>query len=224
MINDTEEKQILQKVPSDRKLLLKYIDSIVTNQKKIKNIKKNICDEVSLPLISSTNRFAYTNLIKSFNKWIQNAPVIDKIKRVRDDKDLKWHYNFFQKNLNAGIKAANGCSSDAKTFIDEAKPIIKSFLKATAPEANMVEDMENALFKVYSNQNKIIAHLRGVLQTLLEYHIKRCNWAEFLMGMRNTPLSDGSVHKIELDLSKRLNLLKMGSKSAKALLRSKSKK
>lgn len=212
----------MAKVSSDKDLLLQYIDAVSKQPMEIKNLKIQIRAEVSKPLISSTTPSIYNALDESFKNWVKNEPNRKKIKLVRDDKELISQYNGLQEKLNIGIKAVNDVSEKLIISINKAKPKIECFLNAT--EAVYNADLYKVLLRVGANQKKIIEILNSILKTISEYHRKRCNWAEFLMGMRKTPTSNGKAEKITRESNIAKNAKKVGSNIVKGISGSKTKK
>lgn len=156
--------------------------------RKIQHIIAKIC---SFMAFNSPNK--YDDFINAFKKW-EDRPVdvkqLQQIKTVLNcmEEEFKKLKDKFKNYTDTAVRVKKNIQLDlgfAKSLLNNI-----SKTKRSAVKASMKKELKPIVERLLHQQIKLIATLRNVILILFSYNEQRIIWAEFLIGMRNSPNVD----------------------------------
>lgn len=171
-----------------RSFLIKKSD--LFNQRQttiIPKLNEEIC---SFMAFKSVNK--YDNFIGSFEQWVHKSTDTKHVQQVENNlESMKSKFNEFHQKFNYFMITADKLRASIKTDIASVNSLYENLSKTRESKtvAQMTEKVEWITDIVVYEQTNLIATLRNVICVLFNYNEQRITWAEFLIGMRNSPTS-----------------------------------
>lgn len=191
------------------------IQTINDKKKTLKEICDQICSEIDLMLpIKSDKEFGI-----SFKNWNSNPANVEHIKRVQSElSSMKQKYLVLHETFNVQMKPLLEIIATIGSETEGAHSLFEKIVAAYSPN-KMLEDIEKlhpilkGIIDVYTLNADLPQKLLNVRNALQSYNEQRIKWAEFVIGMRQTP--SGEKKRVKLTITAQAKKI---SKNVKGVL------
>lgn len=159
--------------------------------------------EFDLPTFLNDTEFFY-----SFEHWIKNPTDLKHVRMVAADlKVMSAQYETHNVIFNNEMKKINEIKFGFSALIKLANASFNKLLQTKHPnETNQfIEELRPILDRIYKQQTHLLDSHDNVLEILKKYNDQRMEWAEFLIGMKETIIS----HRNEVKATKKNILHKL---------------
>lgn len=192
-------ENMLSKVPEEieidgkntRAFLYHKISETFVHQKaEVEDMNRQITAEIQFELSDNNKR----NFVDLFKQWYNKPAEKKDVKRVKNGigpmfSDHKQFFECFNRTM-ATVEKFNGLVKSCKTIVDYTR---KNLLKSTKFEEikKLTEEIVGSTVKASSTYPLLIKKLADVKTLLRNYNKRRIEWAEFIIGIRES-LDEGS--------------------------------
>lgn len=153
---------------------------------KVKVLNDEFCKELEF---NSPNK--YENFSASYENWA-SKPIDAKRVKDSDIKSIKTDFKTLQNKFNNYIDVVGKLKASNKADVGSINSLYNNIPKTrdSKTKAKMIKRLGTTTERLVSEQTELITNMRNAMVTLLNYNEQRITWAEFLIGMRDSPKSD----------------------------------
>lgn len=166
------------------------------NRLRISYIKYEINSEILFELFMRNDK----SFNQSFKNWKRNPTDQKHVQRVKNElASMKSEYDQCNTHFNKQLRAIVESRAKIETMISSVNESIKYLLNIKETEQSYyydsivskpVKEIAITSMKIYSDQTAFMTKLEKLRDLLKDYNKKRVKWSEFLIGMRETLVSE----------------------------------